>query len=296
MPEEKKAKTHIAIILDRSGSMSHTKAQTVMGYNEQVEQIQQDSKDQEILVSLVTFNGNVYEHFWNENAEKLTKASDVDYKPVGSTALYDAMGYVIDKLQKTTTEDDNTAYLLIVITDGEENASKQYTDVAGLKKRIESLQKDKNWTFTYMGCSKDSLFRLAASTGMSLSNCALWDNSAAEAALGGMRESADKLGQYMNARRKGERKSMSYHSAYADVCAPADYSCARIKSADNYPALSNPHIPGDVVAGNATGGQHTNCNRAMSFAANQNVAVSAQSGVFGITNKEVDLKKFYIQV
>ena len=70
-----KPKTHVAIILDRSGSMSGTRMPTVTGYNEQIEQVQNDSKDQDILVSLVTFNGHVYEHFWNESADKLTKAS-----------------------------------------------------------------------------------------------------------------------------------------------------------------------------------------------------------------------------
>lgn len=209
-------KTHIAIILDRSGSMAGTAVQTVVGYNEHVEQIKEDSKTQEILVSLITFNGNVYEHFWDENADKLTRAAAEDYVTQGSTALYDAMGYVIDKYQKTTVEDADTAYLLIVITDGEENASKQYKSSVELKNRIESLQKDKNWTFTYMGCSKEGLFKMAQETGMSLGNMALWDNDSAGTTLGGMVECAKKLSGYMGRRKKGEVKAADYHAADCD--------------------------------------------------------------------------------
>ena len=206
-----KPKTHVAIIMDRSGSMAATRNAVVGGYNEQVEQLQADAKEQDIKVSLITFNGHVYEHFWDEDADKLTKSSYEDYQPAGSTALYDALGYVIDKMQKTASEED-AAYLIITITDGEENASQQYNNSEILKKKIESLQNDKNWTFTFMGCNKESLFHLAEITSVPMGNCALWDNSSAMKSLSGMVESKKSMKGYFQNRNKGETHMNMYYS------------------------------------------------------------------------------------
>lgn len=317
-----KPKTYVSIILDRSGSMSGTRQLTVTGYNEQVEQIQTDAKDQDIFVSLVTFNGNVFEHFWNENADKLVKSSYEDYNPNGSTALYDALGYTIDKLQKTTQEEEGTSYLIITITDGEENASQQYKDSELLKHKIESLQKDKNWTFTFMGCSKDSMFRLARATGTSVANCAVWNNSNSVGALGGLVENKKKLSKYFSSRRRGEVKTVNYHSADADYC--ADYhdadldleavsgtlrdsikccaalpddamslqqnasGCANLDAlygnagASAYPPLSNPYVGSQ----NATGPTFVNSAVAAEV-------TGGATGVFSTANRQVNLTQYY---
>lgn len=290
-------KTHIAIILDRSGSMAGTAVQTVVGYNEHIEQIKEDSKTQEILVSLVTFNGNVYEHFWDENADKLTRAAAEDYVAQGSTALYDAMGYVIDKYQKTTVEDADTAdtaYLLIVITDGEENASKQYKSSIELKNRIESLQKDKNWTFTYMGCSKEGLFKMAQKTGMSLGNMALWDNASAGTTAGGLVECAKKLSTYMKRRRKGEVKAADYHAADCDldeaIEVPDEIKCCaaapeqfKFKAASYVNKNSRTYSPDSF----SFISQNSQC-LGVDCSASGDV-----KGVFATANKQADLVKYY---
>lgn len=274
-----KPKTHVAIILDRSGSMSHTRQVTVTGYNEQVEQIKSDAKDQEILVSLVTFNGHVYEHFWNENAEKLATSSHEDYNPVGSTALYDAMGYVIDKLQQTTTSDDNTAYLIITITDGEENASQQYKDSAILKRKIESLQAE-NWTFTFMGCSKDSMFRLAAATGTPVANCAVWNNTNNEATMAGLVENKKKLGKFFESRTIGCRNSRVYHSL--DELGVADYSDVDLdKKAVSAMGLFS-----------YTNASKSGTNRSY-VAAGTAPVDSGAVGIFSTTDKQVKLDQYY---
>ena len=60
--KNKNPKTHVAIVLDKSGSMGDTKDATISGYNEHVQQLKKNAQDgQEILVSLVTFNGEVFE-------------------------------------------------------------------------------------------------------------------------------------------------------------------------------------------------------------------------------------------
>ena len=166
-----KNKTYVAIVLDRSGSMKfpiELKEKTVIGYNEQVQQIKANATEGEYFVSLVTFNGEVYEHVWNAPAEDLKESTMESYKPGGATALLDAEGYVIDKLLKTTDPtDENNAYLVIVITDGHENSSIHFS-----ADKLKSMKGDlSNWTFTYMGCDKDSIEKLARSTGTAVANC-----------------------------------------------------------------------------------------------------------------------------
>ena len=103
--------THVAILLDKSGSMAKTKEQAIVGFNEQIQQIKENAKDQDIRTYLITFNASVFEHVWGEPAEKLTEASAEDYIPSGGTAMRDAIGYTLQKLLDTTDpkESDNVA-------------------------------------------------------------------------------------------------------------------------------------------------------------------------------------------
>ena len=167
--------TYVAIVLDKSGSMASTKDQTIQGYNEQVQQIRKNAKDQKTFVSLVTFSSDVYEHLWNEPAEQLQEASAEDYIPDGTTAMRDAIGYTVQKLTKTAEKDANNAFLVIIISDGAENSSQHVTKPA-LKELVEGRQAQGNWTFTYMGCSEDEVRRVAQETAIPIANMAVWEN------------------------------------------------------------------------------------------------------------------------
>ena len=207
-----KQKTHVAIVLDRSSSMSSTKSQTISGFNEQVDQIRENAKGQEVTISLVTFNGEVFEHLWLEDVDKIQHASDSDYTPSGSTAMRDGMGYTLDKLVKTTNpEDENTAYLVIVISDGDTNSDRHYNG-SQLKEMVEGLQGSGKWTFTYMGCGKDVVERVARETGIHLSNCALWDNSNAHSTSKGYGASNKRMATYMRARASGQTASANFYN------------------------------------------------------------------------------------
>lgn len=175
----KKPITHVAFILDKSGSMARTAKQAVDGFNSQLEEIKQNSKDQDIRVSVVSFATNVYENMWEQSAEDLQAATYESFKPLGWTALWDAMVYTIDKLSKTTdAEDPDTTYLVVVISDGEEWNSKHFT-VENVRNLVTECESTGQWTFTYMGCSEAMLNRLASATGIKPSNMAKWDNSTA---------------------------------------------------------------------------------------------------------------------
>lgn len=224
----KRKKTYVAIVLDQSSSMENTKAEAVMNYNEQIQQAKIYSKDQDIFVCLVTFNGEVFEHLWLEPASKLQEASVKDYETNGSTAMHDAIGYTINKLMHTTdTKEEDIAYLINVISDGDENSScpTKYKDPRKLKSLIDEVQNMKNskgdafWTISYMGCDEKYLEKLARETNIPIQNMAAWCNKSRGLARKGLEAAALKLNDYYDARTKGATALKSFYSDEVGVCA-----------------------------------------------------------------------------
>lgn len=143
------------IILDESGSMCSIEKQAIDGVNETVQTIraaQKKHENQEHLVTLVAFNTNEVKNIYdNVEADKIEELTSEQYRPACGTPLYDAMGYALTKLYKDVA--DNDAVLVTVITDGEENSSREY-DGKAIKTLVESL-KSNGWIFTYIGANQD---------------------------------------------------------------------------------------------------------------------------------------------
>lgn len=226
-------KTYTTIILDRSGSMASTRMQAVQSYNEQVQQMKRNAKDQDIFCSLITFNGEVFEHLWCEPADKLQESSAENYIPDGATAMRDAIGFAIDKLESTTTADENTAYNVMIISDGEENSSKKYS-AAALSEKIRAKQATGRWTFSYMGCSERYLEEIARQTSVPVSNMAVWSNSSRAKARHCLRAQNAKMDNYYTERTKGVVQLAGLYSEDQGKCAnfEADFDDAAPAAAD----------------------------------------------------------------
>lgn len=234
--------THVAIVLDKSGSMAGTKNQTINGFNEQIQQIKKNAEDGKFLVSLVTFDSDVYEHFWDQDVNEIAEANPNDYNCGGMTAMYDAVSYTLNKLQSESesNKDKDVAYLVVIISDGEENSSKHINQSA-LKELVESLDKKDNWTFTYMGCNKQYLEKLSKDMAIPLGNMAAWSNTTERATRRGMSANACKLGDYAKSRKRGLTKSFGYYSG--DVDQLADFSEDTDIDVNVTPTLPNYNIP-----------------------------------------------------
>ena len=127
--DQKQKRVFNLIIVDESGSMSIIHEQAFAGMNETlqtVRQMQMKFGDQEQYVTLVTFDsGHTTWHYDNTPAAQTRDLEWNAYNPGGGTPLYDAMGKAISKLNAQVSMDDNV--LVTVITDGEENCSREWT-------------------------------------------------------------------------------------------------------------------------------------------------------------------------
>lgn len=154
---KKTKKIFNVIILDESGSMHSIKAPTISDFNEVFETIQNAEKQYEDQVHFVTFisfnTDGIKTHLFNQPAAMLKPLTNASYHPGNGTPLYDAMGYGLNKQRESIASYEDTRVLVTILTDGEENASNEYNDLA-IKSLISELNK-LGWTITYIGANHD---------------------------------------------------------------------------------------------------------------------------------------------
>lgn len=142
------------IIIDESGSMQSIKKEAIDSVNETIQTIrsaQKKHEEQEHFVSLVTFNDDVKTVHDCVPVSEVTELTSETYQPACCTALYDAMGLSVNALRKKVADVDKV--LVTVVTDGYENASKEYSGKA-IKALVDEL-KAKGWVFAYIGANQD---------------------------------------------------------------------------------------------------------------------------------------------
>lgn len=145
------------LILDESGSMSSIEKQAVDSVNETLQSVraaQKKYEDQEHFVSFITFNSDgvktILDRVEAQKAEDITPAQ---FNPACCTPLYDAIGKSVKELKKSVAENDKV--LVTIITDGYENASKEYNQES-VKALTGKLGKE-GWTFAYIGANQDAM-------------------------------------------------------------------------------------------------------------------------------------------
>lgn len=148
--ESNKAKeTEIVVVLDRSGSMSSISQSTVDGFNTFLNE--QQNAEGDAYITLVQFDDRYemdYKGVPVNEAKPLVNGET--FSPRGMTALFDAIGKTINEL------DTDRDVVFVIITDGHENASREYKKDAVMK-MIEDLEKNKGWYFLFLGANQDAI-------------------------------------------------------------------------------------------------------------------------------------------
>lgn len=143
---------HVCFVLDESGSM-YGKEQDVVGGFKKIIDEQKAIENGTCTISLFRFEDTVKDEFIGKDVHDIDVDS-IKYKPGGCTAMNDGIGKAIDKIGKwldAMQEDEKPEKNLIVImTDGMENASREYT-IEQVRDMIKEQTEKYNWTFMYLG-------------------------------------------------------------------------------------------------------------------------------------------------
>lgn len=142
--------THLALVVDRSGSMADIKDDAQGGINTLI--AEQFAEEGQLTVTLSEFD----DHF--EDVVRMSgKPFAYKLSPRGSTALLDAVG---KEITRTAQELDAlpkalrpSKVLFVVVTDGQENSSNEFT-LKAVKASIETQRKDHGWTFQFIGAEE----------------------------------------------------------------------------------------------------------------------------------------------
>ncbi len=152
---------HVQIVLDRSGSMEPIAAATIDGLNGFL------AKQRKVLgslrLSLADFDSQEPFRIVADAIPiaEMLDLTEADFQPRGGTPLYDAIGLAIERCDARSGEWPDEDQVLVIITDGEENAS---TDFDGPKvAALLEARQEAGWTVLYLGANQD-----AFSTGGSL--------------------------------------------------------------------------------------------------------------------------------
>lgn len=163
-------RTHIICVLDSSGSMSSIMSDSIGGFNTFLKQQRELPDEATITVALFDSNNNYQILYDNVDIKKAKDLTSKEWYPRGMTALYDAIGKTInaDKARLAKLGDEAPAKVLVcVVTDGQENDSKEYTQ-ENIKKLIKSCEKD-DWNFIYLAANQNA-FEVGSGFGISVGN------------------------------------------------------------------------------------------------------------------------------
>jgi len=150
--------TSINVLIDRSGSMGHLTNDTIGSFNTFL--ADQKTVEGEAVFTLTTFSDS---HTVVHDFVKLASVPDLSpntYKPSGGTALLDALGATMSsvgtKLAAMPEDDRPSKVVFLIITDGEENSSREFK-LDKIKEMVVHQQEKYGWDFIFMGANIDAI-------------------------------------------------------------------------------------------------------------------------------------------
>ncbi|MEI7942752.1 MAG: vWA domain-containing protein [Candidatus Riflemargulisbacteria bacterium] len=154
----KKEKTHITIILDKSGSMGSCLNDTIGGFNTFLKA--QRELEGTATMTLVQFNGHYDVISDMAPLSDTGELTNKNYVPNGGTALLDAIGRTINnvesKINDMAKKSRPEKVIFVIITDGEENESVEFTKDQ-IMQMINAHRDEQKWEFVFIGANQDAI-------------------------------------------------------------------------------------------------------------------------------------------
>ena len=167
----KKDYTHICIVLDASGSMGSIESDIKGSFNTFL--AQQKESEGKTMFDLFQFSDEVTHLVKSADLSQYSGNLMDQYSCSGCTALYDAVCIAIDSMGKTFAampeEERPENVLCVIITDGEENSSKEFT-MNDVKQRIEHQKNVYSWEFDFLAANQDS-WETGSAMGLTKEQC-----------------------------------------------------------------------------------------------------------------------------
>ena len=152
---EKPERIELVLILDKSGSMSGLESDTIGGFNAMIEK--QKALAVPVRVTTVLFNDTRDVLYERKDIHFVKPLTAKEYEVGGTTALLDAVGATILRMeQRGVSEREGTKVIFVIITDGMENASTEFTKPK-VKQLISDKQEKAGWEFIYLGANIDAV-------------------------------------------------------------------------------------------------------------------------------------------
>ncbi len=175
----KKGLDHIIVVIDKSGSMDVAKNETITGFNKFIEE-QKNLKDRNAFITVIQFNTDYNFYCKNIPINEVKDLNESAYRPYGFTAYFDALGKAIDEtgiyLDGLTEDEKPENVIMVSITDGQENASKEYNSEK-IKNMIKHQQDKYLWKFIFLSAGEEA-FKTIKSLNIDPSFTYKFDNGA----------------------------------------------------------------------------------------------------------------------
>ena len=150
--------TEMVFIIDKSGSMSGLESDTIGGFNSNIDK--QSETGENVLVTTVLFDTEFETLHDRVNISDVKKMTKKDYCPGGCTALCDAVGNTINRIkyaQQYLKEDERpNKTMFVIITDGYENSSREFSSTK-VKELITEQKQKSDWEFLFLGANMDAV-------------------------------------------------------------------------------------------------------------------------------------------
>lgn len=188
VPAEKPERIELVLVLDKSGSMQGLESDTIGGFNSMIKK--QKALDVPVRVTAVLFNDKTDMLYESRSIHSVHALTEKEYEVGGTTALLDAVGSTILNVDQKGNVKKGTKVIFVIITDGMENASREFTKTK-VKQMISDKQEKYGWDFIYLGANIDAAEE-AGAIGVKKANAVTYRNTES-----GVRANYDAVSAYV---------------------------------------------------------------------------------------------------
>lgn len=204
-------KTYVALLIDSSDSMAMLRARAMLAFNGMIDAVKQQGAAKEVgqtYMTTIGFGNTPYEILPVSGLHVVYPLSERTYIIGGMTAMFDAVGLAVENLKKAAGRSKDASFLVMVVTDGAENASRSYNS-SSLNKLMRELQATDRWTFAFQ-VPRGYAQNMSQAFGIPEHNIREWEQSNRGVDEMAVLNNAG-IGGYFNARAAGQGATKSFY-------------------------------------------------------------------------------------